>query len=98
MANEGKVVILNADGTEKEVREPTTDEQSLFEGNPLQNALNDLRQERNILLAETDWTANSDTTMSDEMKTYRQQLRDCTNGLDTVEKIIAYEFPTKVLK
>jgi S-adenosylmethionine:tRNA-ribosyltransferase-isomerase (queuine synthetase) len=37
---------------------------------------NELRAKRNQLLAETDWTANSDVTMSDEMTTYRQALRD----------------------
>ena len=31
---------------------------------------------RDSLLADTDWTANSDVTMSDEMRTYRQALRD----------------------
>ena len=31
---------------------------------------------RNDKLAETDWMANSDVTMSDEWKTYRQALRD----------------------
>lgn len=31
---------------------------------------------RDSLLAATDWTANSDVTMSDEMRTYRQALRD----------------------
>jgi len=36
----------------------------------------DARGYRNILLAETDWTASSDVTMSDAMKTYRQALRD----------------------
>jgi len=35
-----------------------------------------LRRKRNQLLAETDWTANSDVVMTDEMKTYRQALRD----------------------
>ena len=35
-----------------------------------------LRSKRNQLLVDTDWTANSDVTMSDEMKTYRQALRD----------------------
>ena len=35
-----------------------------------------LRLERNRLLAESDWMANSDVTMPDEWKTYRQQLRD----------------------
>ena len=34
------------------------------------------RSTRNNLLAETDWMANSDVTMSDEMRTYRQALRD----------------------
>lgn len=34
------------------------------------------RGERNQLLAKTDWTASSDVTMSDAMKTYRQALRD----------------------
>ena len=34
------------------------------------------RQKRNSLLAETDWTASSDITMSDAMKVYRQALRD----------------------
>ena len=57
-----------------------------------------LREMRNSLLAKTDWSALSDNTMSDAMKTYRQQLRDATEGLDTVEKIQAYEFPTEVTK
>jgi hypothetical protein len=35
-----------------------------------------LRRKRNQLLAETDWTANSDVVMTDEMRTYRQALRD----------------------
>ena len=34
---------------------------------------------RNSLLAETDWMALSDVTMSTEMTTYRQALRDITN-------------------
>jgi len=35
-----------------------------------------LREQRNQLLAETDWTANSDVTMSPEMAEYRQLLRN----------------------
>ena len=58
-------------------------------------AIAGLRSKRNQLLTETDWMANSDVTMSDAMRTYRQQLRDLTNGLDTVEKVEAVEFPTK---
>ena len=40
---------------------------------------NDIRQERDGLLAETDWCANSDVIMSDDMTTYRQALRDITD-------------------
>ena len=61
-------------------------------------ALTKLREERNDLLAKTDWTALSDNTMSDAMKTYRQQLRDAPSGLDTIEKVEAYTFPTEVTK
>jgi hypothetical protein len=38
------------------------------------------------MLEETDHFGYSDMTMSAEMKTYRQALRDITSGLDTVEK------------
>ena len=49
----------------------------------------DLRAERDRRLAETDWMANSDVTMSDAWKTYRQNLRDVpaqsgVTGLDDV--------------
>ena len=64
----------------------------------LEISLLNLREKRNSLLAKTDWTANSDVTMSDEMKTYRQKLRDATEGLDTIEKVQAYTFPTEVTK
>ena len=35
-----------------------------------------LRKQRNSLLKETDWMANSDVTMTDAWKNYRQALRD----------------------
>ena len=72
------------------------DIQAQFPVVELEIALIELREKRNNLLAKTDWTANSDVTMSDAMKTYRQQLRDATEGLDTVEKVQAYEFPDEV--
>ena len=61
----------------------------------LDRALTELRRKRNNLLKETDWMANSDLTMSSDMTTYRQALRNLTSGLDTVEKVEAVEFPTK---
>ena len=54
-----------------------------------------LRERRNILLAETDFYALSDVTMSDDMKTYRQNLRDLPEGKDTVEKCENATWPTK---
>ena len=54
-----------------------------------------LRTKRNRLLAETDWWGISDNTMSAEQTQYRQDLRDITNGLTTVEQVEAVEFPTK---
>ena len=41
-----------------------------------------LRVERDRLLAETDWTALGDVTMANNMKTYRQALRDLPASSD----------------
>ena len=54
-----------------------------------------LRRERNQKLAETDFYALSDVTMSDDMKTYRQNLRDFPDGKDTVDKCNNVTWPTK---
>ena len=61
----------------------------------LDNALANLRFKRNRLLAETDYLALSDNTLSDDMKTYRQNLRDLPAGKDTVEKCENATWPTK---
>ena len=58
-------------------------------------ALADLRQRRNRLLAETDYLALSDNTLSDDMKTYRKDLRDLPAGKDTVKKCEDATWPTK---
>ena len=54
-----------------------------------------LRSRRNQLLAQTDFYALSDVTMSNEMKTYRQNLRDLPDGKDTVDKCNNATWPTK---
>ena len=59
------------------------------------NAMADLRFKRNAKLAETDFHGMSDNTMSADMTTYRQELRDLTNGVTTVEQANAVVFPTK---
>jgi hypothetical protein len=61
----------------------------------LQLSLDNLRLKRNSLLAETDWWGASDNTMTDAQKKYRQDLRDLTTGLDTVEKVNSVTWPTK---
>ena len=58
-------------------------------------ALENLRSKRNRLLAETDFYGNSDVTMSDDMTTYRQALRDLPAGKDTVDKCNNATWPTK---
>ena len=55
----------------------------------------DLRADRNRLLAETDFYALSDVTLSDDMKKYRKDLRDLPAGKDTVEKCKNATWPTK---
>jgi hypothetical protein len=49
-------------------------------------AMETLRAKRNKLLADTDYLALSDNTMTEEARTYRQALRDITEGLTTKNK------------
>ena len=58
-------------------------------------ALASLRAKRNSLLAATDYLALSDNTLSAAMTSYRQSLRDLTEGLSTVEQVNSVVFPTK---
>ena len=58
-------------------------------------ALADMRAKRNRLLAQTDFYALSDVTLSDDMTTYRQALRDLPAGKDTVAKVNNATWPTK---
>ena len=58
-------------------------------------ALADLRSKRNRLLAETDYLALSDATLTSAMTTYRQALRDLPDGKDTVAKCENATWPTK---
>lgn len=63
------------------------------------NAMEELRTKRNALLEETDYIVikakETDTTIPTAWKTYRQALRDITNGLTTVEEVEAVIFPEK---
>jgi len=58
-------------------------------------ALAGMRERRNSLLAATDFYALSDVTMSSDMTTYRQALRDLPAGKDTVKKVNDATWPDK---
>ena len=94
---------IEMDMTEQEIAQREKDIQE-YNDNKLNIKLENLRLIRNNLLTETDFYANTDVTMSDEMKEYRQKLRDITNELDTPDKVdekLKYKdgkyinFPTK---
>lgn len=102
MANDN-ITIYNGEGKPETTREMTDAE--MADRTSLASELTILRTVRNDLLAQTDFYANSDVTMSDDMKTYRQALRDITSGLDTIAKVktkltrnddgVLVNFPTK---
>ena len=83
------------------VRDMTAEEQAEYDARQVtpptafEQSMIDLRSKRNNLLAETDFHALSDNTMSADMTTYRQSLRDITNGLTTVEDVNSVTWPTK---
>ena len=58
--------------TAEEIAEREAYERDVLPGLQLES----LRARRNMLLAETDYLALSDATLSEEMRTYRQALRD----------------------
>ena len=70
-------------------------EEQAWRDGQLDRDLFSLREKRNRLLAETDFYALSDVTMSDAMEAYRQDLRDVPSGLDTVDKVANVTWPTK---
>ena len=67
--------IISVDGVEQTI---TDEELAVYTYVPPATE-SQVRQERDNLLSETDWCANSDVIMSDDMTTYRQALRDITD-------------------
>ena len=70
------------------------EEKAWNDGAPARRMVN-LREQRNILLTETDWLGNSDVTMSDAWKKYRQDLRDITKTTPVDDKLSNITWPTK---
>ena len=88
-----KVVIDCSNGTVKTV-DLTEDEIKKFNAEvaagptELERKLKNIRMIRNGLLSQTDWMANSDVTMSDAWKKYRQDLRDITEGVTLSKEVV----------
>lgn len=60
----------------------------IAEGQSAEIKLQNLRLERNKKLAETDYYALTDVTLSDTMRTYRQALRDITNTYQNLDDVV----------
>ena len=69
---ERTTVVLSDEEIAKRVEAQSIYERDVLPGLLLEN----LRARRNQLLSETDYLALSDVTMTDEMRSYRQALRD----------------------
>ena len=70
-------------------------EEAAWNAGAFDRAMANLRSDRDRRLAQTDWYALQDVTMSDAMRDYRKDLRDITNGLTAVEEVEAVTWPTK---
>jgi hypothetical protein len=74
-------------------------EETAWANGAFDRAIAGLRSKRNSILASSDWTVLSDSPLSAELKTawleYRQDLRDITEGVNTVAKVNAVVFPDK---
>ena len=89
-----KVVGADANGTAIESSDPAdfgvtwaelvAKRDELIAAQPLK----ELRAERDRLIAETDWWASSDLTMTPEQIDYRQALRDITNTYSSLEDVV----------
>ena len=80
--------------TAEEEKARDLEEQAWADGAPARR-MADLRDQRNQLLAETDWMGNSDVTMSADWKTYRQALRDITKTTPADDQLSNITWPKK---
>ena len=80
--------------TAEEEKARDIEEQAWADGAPARR-MADLRDQRNRLLAETDWMGNSDVTMSADWKTYRQALRDITKTTPADDQLSNITWPKK---
>ena len=95
MANANKMVdgqlVEMTDTEQAEIEAMTT----LWNNESPARRMVDLRKQRDKLLAETDYMALGDVTLSDAWKTYRQALRDITGTTPSDDALSNITFPTK---
>jgi len=94
MANDYRMVddkLVQLTNAEQKVK---NEEEKAWTDGQADRDLAKLRTERNRLLAETDWWASSDLTMTDAQKKYRQDLRDLTKTFSSLSDK-DFAFPTK---
>jgi len=86
-----KVVLSDAEIAQRQA------EESAWNAGAFDRAINNLRAKRNALLSASDWTILPDSPVQDKYvwQSYRQSLRDLTEGLSTVEQVNSIVFPTK---
>ena len=72
-------------------------EEAAWNASAFDRAMTDLRSKRDRLLASCDWVMMSDSPIADKTawQTYRQSLRDITNGLSTVDNVNNVTWPNK---
>ena len=84
--------------TAEEEKERDLEEKAWNDAAP-ERRMTDLREKRNILLAETDWIVikarESNATVPSAWKTYRQELRDLTKQTPTDDALSNIKFPEK---
>jgi len=95
MANANKMVngqlIQMTDAEQKEFDDKNT---AYVNATPARRMV-DLRKQRDKLLAETDYMGNSDVTLTDAWKTYRQALRDISSQTPSDDALSNINWPTK---
>jgi len=70
-------------------------EEATWANGAFDRAIAGLRDDRGRLLSATDFYALSDVTLSADMETYRQALRDLPSGKSTEDEVNAVTWPTK---
>ena len=93
MVNGEKIQFTKAEETARDA------EELAWANGAFDRAIKKLRKDRNKLLADCDWEVTmakeKGTNLSSAFKTWRQELRDITEGLTTVEEVEGVVFPTK---